>query len=286
MESPLVTVICLCYNQGRFVRDAIRSVHEQTYPNIELIVVDDASTDDSVAAIRACLQNIPGAMFFPLSKNVGNCKAFNHGLSHAKGEYIIDLAADDILLPDRIREGVDALRSTGEAYGVNFTDAYLTDEAGRRLRLHSEQFPHDAIPQGDVYRDIVDRFFILSPTMMFRADLLKGLGGYDERLAYEDFDIQVRSSRNFLYCYTPRPLVEKRIVRRSMSQRQFSFLNAQLPSTFRICEKIMALNRTEAERQTLSKRLFYEMRQALRLLHIPLFFRYVALWMRNQTLRY
>src|SRR5687767_6161263 len=110
MIDPLVSVICLCYNQARFVREAVASVLAQTYPHVELIIVDDASTDDSAAVIRSIVQDNPAIRCLVLEKNVGNCKAFNTGLSLAKGDYIIDLAADDLLLPRRIESGVQALR--------------------------------------------------------------------------------------------------------------------------------------------------------------------------------
>lgn len=286
MVGPTATVISLCYNQGRFVREALQSVIDQTYPNVELLVVDDASSDDSVAVIRACLKDHPRIKFFALKTNGGNCRAFNMALAHAKGEFIIDLAADDVLMPERIAEGVKDLQLAGSEYGVHFTDALWIRENGQRLHLHSDRFPHDRIPQGDVYKDLISRFFICSPAMMFRASVIRSLGGYDETLAYEDFDFWIRSSRIFKYCYSPKALVKKRVVRNSMSQKQFSFFNPQLKSTFLVCGKIMLLNRSRAEQKALSNRIFYEMRVCVRLLNFTLFWRYVGLLIRNSRRRY
>lgn len=286
MPSPVVTVICLCHNQARFVREALQSVMDQTYPNIQLLVVDDGSTDNSVDVVREYLAGFPAVRFFALPSNVGNCAAFNYALAHAEGVFIIDLAADDILLKERVAEGVRALHNAGDAYGVNFTDACWVDENGVALYRHSDRFPHKTIPQGDVYIDLVQRFFICSPTMMFRTTVIRALGGYDESLAYEDFDFWIRSSRKFLYCYTPEVLVKKRVVKNSMSQKQFRLFSPQLRSTFRICEKILSLNRSVAEREALAKRIGYEMRVCLRLLHIPLLLRYAMLLFRNSRTRY
>lgn len=286
MSSPLVSVICLCFNQAHFVKDAIRSVLDQHYPYIELIVVDDASTDNSVELIGDCIKDVPSVRFFPLPSNVGSCRAFNHALAHATGEYIIDLAADDMLMPERVSEGVRALQAAGDAYGVHFADAWWVDETGRELRLHSKRFPHETIPQGNVYRDLIERFFICSAAMMFRTNVIRSLGGYDEQLAYEDFDIQIRSSRKYLYCYTPQPLVKKRIVKNSMSERQFKPFSRQQVSTFRVCEKILELNRSSEEQKALSRRILYEMRVCLRLFHFPLLTRYARLWFRNRGIHY
>jgi glycosyltransferase involved in cell wall biosynthesis len=286
MPSPTVTVICLCHNQGRFVKEAIESVRTQTYPNIQLLVVDDASTDNSVAIIKACLDTIPSARFFPLSQNMGNCKAFNHALKYADGDFFIDLAADDVLLPDRISEGVKALMAAGKDYGVNFTDAYRVAEDGKVLSRHSDTFPPQTIPEGDIYRELIARYFICSPTMMFRADVIRALAGYDDSLAYEDFDFWIRSSRNFSYCYTPQVLVKKRIVKDSMSARQFSLFDRQLESTFRVCEKILTLNRSADEQKALRQRILYEMRVCVRLLRVRLLIKYTWLLMRNSAMRY
>jgi glycosyltransferase involved in cell wall biosynthesis len=264
----------------------MRSVVDQTYPNIQLLVVDDASTDDSVDVIREIGARHPRIEFFPLSRNVGNCQAFNHALRHATGDYIIDLAADDILLPERVGKGVLALWEAGDTFGVNFTDADWIAENGMHLYRHSMRFPHATIPQGDIYKELIARFFICSPSMMFRRSVLDALGGYDEDLAYEDFDFWIRSSRNFYYCYTPEVLVKKRVVKHSMSQKQFAFFSPQLKSTFRVCEKIMALNRNHAEQKALGKRILYEMRLSLRWLHFSLAKEYVKLYFINRRLRY
>lgn len=286
MAVPLVTVVCLCYNQERFVREAIQSVMQQTYANIEFMIVDDASTDNSVQIISDFLRTHPQIKFFPLSRNVGNCRAFNSALAHAKGEFVIDLAADDALLPERIARGVRALDSAGNEYGVNFTDALWINELGERLQQHSDRFPHNEVPKDDIYREVITKFFICSPTMMFRTEVIRSMGGYDESLRYEDFDFIVRSARDWKYCYTPEVLVKKRVVRGSMSQKQFSFFSSQQSSTLRICEKILALNRTSEEQSALSERILYEMRVCLKLLHFPLVWKYAQLLLKNSRMRY
>ncbi|MGC1244266.1 MAG: glycosyltransferase [Chryseosolibacter sp.] len=286
MAVPPVTVICLCYNQARFVEEAIRSVLEQTYPRIQLLVVDDASTDDSAAVIRKMVDLHPEIGFLALSVNSGNCKAFNKALVRAKGDYIIDLAADDILLPERVAVGVEALSKAGDRCGVNFTDAEWISEDGGHLYTHSARFPHHTIPQGDIYRDLISRFFICSPTMMFKRDVIVALGGYDETLAYEDFDFWIRSSRDIRYCYTPQALVKKRVVKNSMSQKQFSVFSPQLKSTFRVCEKIMLLNRNVDEQRALAGRIRYEIGVSARLLNFSLVWKYMKLYMKNARRRF
>jgi glycosyltransferase involved in cell wall biosynthesis len=286
MPTPRATVICLCYNQARFVAESIASVLAQTWPNVQLIVVDDASEDDSADVIEKCIAGHPEIKFIRMLKNVGNCSAFNHALKFAEGEYVIDLAADDVLMPDRVRKGIEALARAGDMFGVNFTDAEWIGENSSLLYVHSDRFPHASIPQGNIYADLIGRFFICSPTMMFRRNVIDALHGYDEGLAYEDFDFWIRSSRMFQYCYTPEVLVKKRVVRNSMSKKQFSLFSPQLNSTFRVCEKIVALNRNGAEQKALAKRILYEIKVCARLLDFGLVSKYISLYFKNARLRY
>lgn len=286
MTAPLVTVICLCYNQKRFVREAVESVINQTYTPIQLIVVDDASTDGSPETINQLKVQYPQLEVLLLNENMGNCRAFNQGLVQAKGEYLIDLAADDVLLPDRIRKGVEVLQQAGDEFGVHFCDAELIDETGSFVSHHSDKYPHHTIPQGDIYVEVIQRYFICPPTIMFRKSVMDRLGGYDETLAYEDFDFWIRSSRQFKYTYSPEPLVKKRVVKNSMGSKQEKFFNRHALSTYRVCKKILDLNATKQEQQALSKRIWYEIRTSLRLLNIWLAIKYFSLLITNKQKRY
>ena len=257
---------------------AIRSVQHQTYACIQLIVVDDHSTDSSRDVIQNQVANDPSIEFIPLPTNLGNCRAFNNGLIKVRGEFVIDLSADDILLPTRIERGVEELQTHGINYGVNFSDAELTSETNELLGLHSEKFSHEAIPQGDVFADVLSRYFISSATMMMRKEVFDKLGGYDETLAYEDFDFWVRSSRYFQYCYTPDPLVRKRIVENSLGRRQYLRGSVQMNSTLVVCEKALALCKNQAEFAALKKRVQFEVRQAIKTGNWGLWLGYWKLW--------
>lgn len=282
MQSPLVSVICLCYNQSRFVREAVESVLNQTHKNIQLIIVDDASTDTSVEVIKQIVKRHPEIEFIPLPENLGNCKAFNKGLPLAKGEYLIDFAADDILLPMRIETGVRVLQQGGEKYGVHFSDAEMISEDGEHLYLHSDRFPHEDIPQGDIYKDLISRYFICPPSMMLRHAVIERLNGYDETLDYEDFDFLIRSSRNFNFSYSPTILVKKRITKNAMTKKQFVLFSKYSNTTLKVCEKIFSLNKTTDEQKALSGRILYEMKLNLRLLNIGIVWKYFLLWLRNR----
>lgn len=256
------------------MQDALESVWGQSYKNYELVVVDDGSTDGSVGIIEGLLKENPEVRFLPINENLGNCQAFNKGLKLTKGEYIIDLAADDVLLPDRLAEGVRAMEAAGEEYGVHFTDALYIGVNGKELRTHYKRnkLGHlvEQVPQGWVYPDLLQRYFICTPSMMMRKSVLEAMGGYDETLAYEDFDFWVRSSRSWKYCFTDKVLVKKRIVLGSWSARQYEKESRQLETTYVVCLKARALNNTKVEDKALGKRLNYEIRQAIRISHFEM----------------
>ena len=90
MKIPLVSVICTAYNHEEFIDEALASVARQTYPNIELIIIDNASTDHTLSRIDLFCQQHPYAHRIANAWNKGLCAAFNQGLARAGGRYIID----------------------------------------------------------------------------------------------------------------------------------------------------------------------------------------------------
>lgn len=266
MDKPLVSIICLCYNHGRYIEQAITSVLNQSYEHTELIVVDDASTDDSHVIIEKMSETY-GFQFHVNPTNLGNCRSFNIGLKLSTGKYVIDLAADDQLMPIRVREGVRNLDEKGGTYAVDFCDVELIDPDGQNEGTHFKRDVHgnlvEPIRDGDMYKILVERYFLSAPGMMMRRTVLEELGGYDENLSYEDFDFWVRSSRNYKYAFTDQVLVKKHILTDSLSASQYQRKNKHCLSTATICEKALKLNETNEENAALLKRINYELKWAL-----------------------
>lgn len=265
--NPLVSVVCLCYNHELFVAEAIHSVLNQTYPNIQLIVVDDCSTDGSVQVIREIVDNKPSIDFIHLKQNLGNCKAFNQAFEKVKGEYVIDFAADDVMLPNRIEKQVNHFQKLSNSFGVVFSNADYIDAYGNFLRNHSEHLLKKkrikVVPQGWIFQPVLFRYFICSPTMMIRKKVLDDLNGYDENLAYEDFDFWVRASRTYQFAYLPEVLTQVRRNIKSMSTQWYAQGDRQLHSTYLVCQKAVGLCQTDEEKNALLMRVRYEFKQAV-----------------------
>ncbi len=258
---PPVTVICLCFNHQNYVIQALQSVIDQSYTNIQLIVADDASEDDSQQIISNFIIHHPEIIFIKNEKNLGNCITFNKAFAFAKGKYIIDLSADDLLLNNRVSKQVTDFEELTEEYGVIFSDVFYINE--KTEIVGKQNLSQKIIASGDIYEKVLESFFISAPTMMIRKSVLDDLDGYDENLAYEDFDFWVRSSRKYLYHYSPEALTFKRKLPGSLSNKFYLQKQYKLQmSTYLVCEKAFVLNRNEAENKALAKRVKYQLRQA------------------------
>ena len=262
MEIIPVTVICLCYNQAAYVRAALDSVLAQTHQPVELIIIDDSSTDNSRAEIEQFVIEYPGVIYLPLNQNMGNCKAFNQGLRLAQGKYVIDLAADDVMRPDRIAKQVAALEAAGPEAAFCFSNAVFIDLGGEITGpYYGKHRPESLIKTGDVYGALFGPNFICSPSVMFRSDYLNQNGGYDEALAYEDFDIWLRLARTYKAVYVNEVLTEKRQVPGSLStKKNLPGEGKMLASTLAVCKKAQSLNRSEPENRALAGFVKYHLR--------------------------
>jgi glycosyltransferase involved in cell wall biosynthesis len=246
------------------VEEAIASVINQTYGAVQIIIVDDCSEDNSSAIIQKIALHNPQLQVILLPHNLGNCKAFNLAFPLAKGKYIIDFATDDVMLPQRIEQQVAFFELQQENVGVIFSNALLISESGDSLGKHVESNAY--VPQGDVFAEILRRYFICPPTMMFKKQVFDSLGGYDEALAYEDFDFWVRASRKFFFLYQDEVYTKRRIVATSHA-RNFVRYEKMTESTRKVCEKAFLLCNSSDELNALKVRVAYELFFAFRHRH-------------------
>ena len=255
-KFPVVSVIAICYNHERYLNECLQSVVNQTYNHVELIIVDDLSTDNSREKILEFYKNNPSCQYIFNEKNMGNCRSFNQALKISKGKYIIDLSTDDVLLPNRIEEQVFLMERLSEV-GVSFTDANFINEKSQYIGNFKKNLK---LPIGNIYEDVLaGRCFTMPVTAMIRRTILEQLNGYDETLAYEDFDFWVRSSRICEYGYVPKILSYQRILSGSHSTKFFIKDSSLVKSSVRVCQKAYLLNETESENKALAIRLRFEL---------------------------
>lgn len=285
-DKALVTIICLCYNQQEFVLESLDSVINQDYKNIELIIVDDCSTDNSKSIIENWLADNPDISLIANTTNLGITKAFNQALQLANGDYIIDLAADDILVPNCVRLQINAFENSHyKNLGVVYGNAALITEKGL---FHSYYFDvgsdKKAIQKratGDIYQSILaGGNSICSVSSMIKKTVFDTLNGYDENLAYEDLDFWIRAARVYDFDFIDSILIKKRMVPNSMGSHFYKKKNKINQSTFLILKKAMRLNTSTEENKALLKRVHFEMILAYKNQDFVLLSQYIFLEIR------
>ena len=255
--QPLVTVILTAFNHQNYILEAIQSVFSQSYPHIQLVVIDNGSKDSTLALLEN--DSFPDFILIKNLYNKGLCQAFNQGLEFAKGKYIIDLSGDDVLLPGRIEKQVAAFEQLPDNYVVIFTNAGYIDQNSKFLNNHYainvQGKALENVPSGDVYKQVLEKYFICTPTMMMRTEILREMGGYDESLSFEDFDFWVRSAVKYKYFYLDEVLTLKRNSPASLGSHVYKKGSGMLHSYYAVCNKAYDLNRDQEEFDLLAARI-------------------------------
>ena len=202
MDNNLVSFIIISYNHAAFIDDCMQAVLEQTYSDIEILYMDDASSDHSYKRAekyqKKLQEKFDRVLFFENKENQGVVKNLNKLLPMCKGKYIKFLAADDFMLPNGIRDMVEYLEEHPEAAMV-YTNGVYGDE-----QTHFQKnMPYDEMkkiysqtpPSGEnLFLKLYERDFITAPAVMLCKSTYDEIGMYDENIAVEDWDCCIRVS--------------------------------------------------------------------------------------------
>lgn len=197
MGMPLVSVIIPCFNNAEHIVIAIDSVLTQDYGNIEIIVVNDGSTDNSPEV----LQQYDGKIHLITQKNQGPAVARNNGIKAARGDFIAFLDGDDIWLPGKIRTQVEYLQNNPQT-GLCYTNWLVWDQCQPLAEvLACQPKPADttalvADRSGWLYTKLLEVSAVCTITAMLRADIVRAVGFFNENYPIgEDHDYWIRVSR-------------------------------------------------------------------------------------------
>lgn len=219
MDKPLVTVIVAAYNAANYLEETLHTILDQDYSPLELIVVDDGSTDETAAIAKSFGDRV----HYCYQQNSGSCASpRNHGLAAAQGEYVTFFDADDLMLPGKISRQVNELEENPDAVFCvvnyrNFTNEsrsvdhfstcdplspYLANAAGSSFSLN----------EAECRSIMISANFTIASSPLFRTNFVISEGGFNTHLnACEDFDLIYRTARHGKVIIVPTVSFERRL---------------------------------------------------------------------------
>jgi glycosyltransferase involved in cell wall biosynthesis len=226
--TPAVSVVVATYNYGRYLAGALESALGQTFSDLEVIVVDDGSTDDT-AQVAARFTSDPRVSYVR-TEHVGQPGAKNIGIRRARAPLVAFLDADDVWMPDKLERQLPLFESAARP-AVVFSERIQIDAEGRPLVS-----PQPSFPRGQVLAEIFLDNFICFSSVVVRRDVFESAGVFDESLALAiDYDLWLRVATRYSFDYVAAPLVKYRVGHPNLSSR----VEERLLTVLRIMERFL-----------------------------------------------
>lgn len=221
-KKPLVSIIISAYNHEKYIDDCILSIFNQTYSNIEVILFDDCSTDQTYRLAKMWEEKLrskySNVVISRNKNNLGLPKTLNQMLKISQGEYIKPMASDDFFFDQAIESMVAFLENNRE-YGLLFGNGVWGDSNTHYPINNNYDTIYSSKPHWteNLFEELYKNDFISVPTVMIRSEVYSEVGGYDENLYFEDWDLFLRIAQKYRICFLNRILVMYRRVSNSMS---------------------------------------------------------------------
>lgn len=210
LNKPLVSTVIATYNMDAYLPLAIRSVLDQTYGHVEVLIVDDGSTDSTGEVVKPFLED-PRVRYL-YQENKGQAAAKNHGVREARGEYVAFLDADDLWAHDKLELQLPVFLGS-ENVGVVYSRYIQIDEAGKEAGISQNEFF-----RGRVSGPLLVFNFIGFGTSVVKKECFDRLGYFREDLGMGiDYDLWLRFSTQYEFDYVDRPLLYYRLWSGQMS---------------------------------------------------------------------
>lgn len=215
VKEPLVSIIVVSYNHAKYIEENLTSIKNQTYKNIELIVADDASSDNSVEVFEKWLSdnNYTAKKKFH-KKNTGLATTLNECIEMVNGKFVKFIAADDFLEPRSIEECVKVLEAIGDEVGMVFTDFITVDESSHIIDNLITYKDANFFDHGNLLdkNQLLFRNVIIAPTALLRTTALKATGPYISNFILEDHDRWLRINELYRIGFVNEKLANYRVV--------------------------------------------------------------------------
>jgi glycosyltransferase involved in cell wall biosynthesis len=215
MPYPPITVLIPAYNAARTIERALTSVWRQNYPEVEVIVVDDGSSDDT--GIQVQKMGRADVRMIRLDENRGECGAMNAGVQRARTDYIAFLDADDEWLADKLIKQLPIIAARSEMTLIA-CGGEAVDPAGRTFDTYGLENP--PYSPRELWRGLLVKTYIVKSTVVARRTKLLEVGGFDESLAVSgDQDMWIKLASNGEAGFVPELLVRKHEIPDSLMKR-------------------------------------------------------------------
>lgn len=233
MTQPLVSVAIPAYNHAAYIEACLASVCAQTYAELELVLIDDGSQDDTLEVARRYLESY-GDRFRRIvlkrQENQGVSAASNAVIAACQGEWVHLLGSDDVLHPDKVARIQQAIADWNRPdLALVHADADTIDEHDRAVTRRRQKPRPAPGPDSEAWRVLfLGDNFIINPTVALRRDAFLAVGGFDRKLALEDIDCWLRLSARYAIARVPQVLASYRKHPGNTLRRRVRMLGAQL----------------------------------------------------------
>lgn len=229
MKLPLITIIVPAYNHAHFISETIESIIHQTYENIELIILNDGSKDNTTQVvdgfIGVCEKRFTRFKYID-KKNEGLAETLNRGVEWSEGEFISLIASDDVMMPERVERLYKALAEKDDSYGISIGDAAFIDNDSNIIKMKGDARHDDKEKEYSKFiefftrnrDDITDTSglfdydllikgnFLPAMSILMRKSALEDVGCFTPGVALEDWDLWLRLVRDYKGVYVDQAL--------------------------------------------------------------------------------
>lgn len=224
-EKGLVSILFMSYNHEAVIQDALESLLEQDYPDIEVIMLDDASTDNTTKIVSKYLDRLRDKFVRVETifnkENCGNiARNENELLSKTRGEYLIGMSGDDVFMRNTVSEMVTMLNDNPEC-SVAYANMFVIDDDwhyGDHIDMNSTWIRGmEEGVQNHLFERLMYDNCIAAPTVIMKGDVVDTHGYHDESILHEDYEYWIRISRDEKVCYVNKPIMLYRVSQNSMT---------------------------------------------------------------------
>jgi glycosyltransferase involved in cell wall biosynthesis len=218
--GPETTAVVISHNHAAYIIECLESIRDQTVQPTRLVFVDDGSSDESFSrGAEFVARHFGDQRLISHPEPIGLCRSLNVALAQSRGDYLHEIAADDYWYPEKTESQLQVFADAANRPAVVFGDALLVNADGQPSGgTFLKRFAPDGLPPDDqLFTSLLRRNFLPGMSAMIRRDALVDVGGWDESLFYEDWDMWLRLSHRWPFIHQDAVVAAYRYLPTSMS---------------------------------------------------------------------